>query len=241
MKKEEKVKVACCSTRQKILGVVALAGLFACGWMVGISINANGRAHTDESCGVIENFLLGRINPINSSNIAQHNENIDIYKILIENGCPENVEKYNAALQRETAIIEILNNNETVQRESVSMGNSIQPCAEIEQLLTKRLDHYNSDAQDSDTHIERAKIYANLSERGCAEHSENYVNLASKELEIARALSDDRFTKNETVDVVETYKRLEMKQAANEVLDKVQKLTDPAIDFILQVQKIIEE
>lgn len=241
MKKEKNVKVACCSTRQKIWGVIALAGLFACGWMVGVAINANGRGHADESCNVIESFLLGRVNPINSDSISQHSENIDIYKVLIENGCAENVEKYNAALQRESAIIEILKNNEAIQHETVTMGNQSQACAEIEQLLTKRLDYYNSGAQDSDTHIERAKIYANLSERGCSEHSQDYVNLAAKELEIARALSDDKFNRDETVGVVETYKRLEMKQAANEVLDKVQKLTDPAIDFILQVQKIIEE
>ncbi len=60
-------------------------------------------------------------------------------------------------------------------------------------------------------------------------------------MEIARALRDDYFNRNETLEVVETYKRLEMKQAAADVLDKVQKLTDPAIDFIIQVQKIIEE
>lgn len=245
MKKEAKVKVACCSTRQKIWGVIALVGLFACGWMAAVAINANEPGHANESCKVIEDFLLGRINPINSDQISKHSENIDIYKVLIENGCPASVDKYNAALQRESAIIEILKNNEAIQREYAPMANPVpnktQTCAEIEQLLTKRLDYYPNDAQDSDTHIERAKIYANLSERGCAEHSAGYVNLASKELEIARALSDDKFNEPETLGVVETYKRLEMKQAANEVLEKVQKLTDPAIDFILQVQKIIEE
>lgn len=241
MKKQENVKVACCSTRQKIWGVVALGGLFLCGLFVGAAINGNKNmpdavvAQPDtadmETCRVIENFLLRRVNPIDSSQIALHSENIDIYKMLIENGCPENVERYLGLLTQETAIIEILKSNQ--------MPVSTHTCSEIEEVLMQSLPSDNM--QDSDVRIERAKIYANLSERGCPENSQQYVNLAAKELEIARALRDDKFDTAETVEVVETYKRLEMKQAASEVLDKVQKLTDPAIDFIIQVQKIIEE
>lgn len=243
MKKQENVKAACCSRRQKIWGVVALAGLFMCGLFVGAAINGNKSAPAVEyagaqpdtadmeTCRVIENFLLRRVNPIDSSQIALHSENIDIYKMLIENGCPENVERYQGLLTQESAIIEILKSNQ--------MPATTHTCAEIEEVLMQSLPSDNM--QDSDVRIERAKIYANLSERGCPENSQQYVNLAAKELEIARALRDDKFDTAETVEVVETYKRLEMKQAASEVLDKVQKLTDPAIDFIIQVQKIIEE
>lgn len=230
MKKETNVKITCCSTRQKILGIVALAGLFACGLFVGLAVNGGSHKST-EDCEAIESFLLARINPINSDQAAKHNENIDTYKILLAYGCPENREAYQGFIQRESAILDILKNNR--------MQENTQACAEIEQLLLESLptEYLNH----SSMRIKRAQIYANLSERGCAEHSKAYVDLAAKELEIARALSDDKFDKGETVEVVETYKRLEMKQAANEVLNKVQKLTDPAIDFILQVQKIIEE
>ena len=246
MKKENNVKVACCSPRQKVLGIIALGGLFVCGLFVGATINGKEKtgalnvtdvtesrdaASSVSACAGIENFLLRRLKPFDSDIIEFHSENIDIYKTLIESGCPENVEKYQGFLQQETAIVEILKNNQ--------MPEDSQTCAEIEALLTQMLPV--SGLESSDTRIERAKIYANLSERGCPENSEQYVNLAAKELEIARALRDDKFSQPETVEVVETYKRLEMKQAANEVLNKVQKLTDPAIDFIIQVQKIIEE
>ncbi len=65
--------------------------------------------------------------------------------------------------------------------------------------------------------------------------------LAKQELDIARALQDDKFNENETIEVVETYKRLKMQQDAQEIFDKVKKLTNPAIDFIMQVEKIINE
>ena len=80
-----------------------------------------------------------------------------------------------------------------------------------------------------------------MSERGCPENSEKYVALAKQELEIARALEDDEFDQYETIEVVETYKRLDMQAAAEEILETAKKLTNPAIDFILEVEKIINE
>ena len=247
MVKQNTTKVACCSRRQKIWGVIALAGLFACGLMVGLAFNAGGRSSTvelaantndtepdtadKETCEVIEDFLMRRTNPIDSDQVTAHSMNVEIYQILIENGCPENSEKYQALMQQESAILDILINRQ--------MPENSQTCSEIQSLLMQKLP--NGNLNDCQTRIERAKIYANLSERGCPENSQQYAELAAKELEIARALRDDYFNRNETLEVVETYKRLEMKQAAADVLDKVQKLTDPAIDFIIQVQKIIEE
>ena len=112
-------------------------------------------------------------------------------------------------------------------------------CAIIEDLLLGRLMPDASD--DADDRIERAKIYANLSERGCAENSAGYVDLAKQELEIARALEDDEFDNDETIEVVETYKRLNMQAAAEEIFETAKRLTNPAIDFILEVEKIINE
>ena len=89
--------------------------------------------------------------------------------------------------------------------------------------------------------INRAKIYANLSERGCPENAQKFVELAKHELEIARALEDDMFSESETIEVVETYKRLNMQAAAEEIFETAKKLTNPAIDFILEVEKIINE
>ena len=128
MVKQNTTKVACCSRRQKIWGVIALAGLFACGLMVGLAFNAGGRSSTvelaantndtepdtadKETCEVIEDFLLRRINPIDSDQVTAHSMNVEIYQILIENGCPENSEKYQALMQQESAILDILINRQ---------------------------------------------------------------------------------------------------------------------------------
>ena len=101
--------------------------------------------------------------------------------------------------------------------------------------------NYFSHDDRSDDRIERAKIYANISERGCPENRQRYVDLAAKELEIARALRDDDFSEADKKQISDTYRRIQMKQAAGEILNKVQQLADPAIDFIIQAQKIIEE
>ena len=113
-------------------------------------------------------------------------------------------------------------------------------CTLIEESLLVRLPNGDEFAT-VDNRIVRAQIYANLSERGCTENSQKFYELAKQELEIARALSDDEFSQNETFEVIETYKRLNMQAAAEEIFETAKKLTNPAIDFILAVEKIINE
>lgn len=122
--------------------------------------------------------------------------------------------------------------------EAVDITQPQDVCAEVERLLLRHL----VDANDNvDNRISRAKIYASVAERGCPENSAGYVELAKQELDIARAIDDDEFDHQETIDVVETYKRLNMQAAAEEIFEKAKKLTNPAIDFIIQVEKIINE
>lgn len=185
-----------------------------------------------KTCEVIEDMLSHRLAPETEVSPDLHQNNIETYKKMIANGCPENAEKYQALIKREQDILMALIGD--------TVSGDTQTCMEIERVLLARLpdaDQYS----DGETRIERAKIYANISERGCPENSQYYVDMAAKELEIARALRDDNFNNQETEEVVETYRRLKMKQAAGEILNKVQQLTDPAIDFIIQAQKIIEE
>ena len=107
-------------------------------------------------------------------------------------------------------------------------------------LLLERLNPL--EYQDSYAHIDNAKIYANLSERGCPENSEKFKELAKQELEIARALTDDKMeSESEATEMVETYKRLQLQVEAERMIEKAKKLTNPAIDFIIQLEKIIEE
>lgn len=114
-------------------------------------------------------------------------------------------------------------------------------CEIIEESLLVRIPNGDVFAS-SDARIDRAKIYANLSERGCAENAQKYHDMAKQELAIARALRDDVFIADDsTIEVVETYKRLNMQAAAEEIFETAKKLTNPAIDFILEVEKIINE
>ena len=73
------------------------------------------------------------------------------------------------------------------------------------------------------------------------ENANAYVELARQELDIARAIEDDEFDHEETIEVVETYKRLKMQSDAEEIFEKAKKMTNPAIDFIMQIEKIINE
>ncbi len=180
------------------------------------------------TCVVIEELLAERLFPEDSHDEMAHEENIKIYEKMVMNGCSENQMKYHKMAQREREILAALQQSGTVQ----------QTCEQIESLLIGQLPRANA---YSDDRIMRAKIYANLSERGCAENSAKYVEMAKQELEIARALEDDEFDNNETIEVVETYKRLNMQAAAEEIFETAKKLTNPAIDFILEVEKIINE
>lgn len=243
MRKNKKVQVI--HTRQeKIFGWLALVALFVCGMMVGLGINGRPapvaeveqvvtpapvvEPQTKETCAIIEDLLLGRLMPEDSQDVRDHEYNIGVYEELAMNGCSHHKQMYYDAVAREHKIVAILQKSEVGQ----------QTCEQIETLLLRQLPEANG---DSEWRIERAKIYANLSERGCAENSAKYVDLAKQELEIARALEDDEFDKQETIEVVETYKRLNMQAAAEEIFETAKRLTNPAIDFILEVEKIINE
>ena len=111
-------------------------------------------------------------------------------------------------------------------------------CSEVERLLLRRLPVASDDVDDR---IKRAKVYVSIAERGCIENSLYFAEMARQELEIARAIDNDNFNREETIEMVETYKRLNMQAAAEEIFEKAKKLTDPTIDFIIQMEKIINE
>ena len=221
--------------------------LFICGLMVGIGIANFGHAvkvkqapeavvmleqEFDEditSCQAIERVLLNRLyNDDNRCDLIQRD--LDVFQHLAAYGCPENQDKYMQMIHNKNALL-------------VALCRDLQSddaCLQIEKNLQNRLgDNYvNMGAEER---IERAKIYAVMAERGCPENSEKYVELAKRELEIARGINDDKFNQEDTIEVVETYKRLKMQSAADEIFDKAKKLTNPAIVFIMQVEKIINE
>lgn len=227
------------SRRQKFLGFLAFVGLFACGFMLGTDIqhkyakpnveqNVVDVDNAVPACEVVENILLMGVYPDGSIDFDDPEHNVNIYRKLLEVGCPENHEKYEQMMIRENEIVSALNRQPSQRN-----------CETIEDILSRQLIDKNTSSFYS--HMGNAKIYANLSERGCPENHNKYVELAKQELEIARAVQDDELSESDTIEVVETYKRIQMQKAAQEILDKAKKITNPAIDFIIELEKIINE
>lgn len=218
--------------------------LFICGIFVGVGIaNWNHKIATKKieqsnqtvieesltSCQAIEKVLLKRIWGDDQNCDGVRND-FEIYKKLVAYGCPENHDRFMQNLQNINAVMTVMCVENVIEK----------PCSQIEQNLERKLGE-NYVGMDAEQRIDRAKIYAIMAERGCPENAQKYVDLAKKELEIARGISDDKLNQEETLEVVETYKRLKMQNAAEEIFDKAKKITNPAIDFIMQVEKIINE
>ena len=188
----------------------------------------------ETTCAAIEELLKYNLLDENDNSWEVHDNNASIYQKLADNGCEENHEKYLQLSRRESDIAHALRNQTT------EVSSDAPTCKQIEMLLTEKL--YHDGNPDAEAHIDNAKIYANLSERGCAENSQKYKELAKKELEIARALNDDNLDdKHDSIEIVETYKRLQMQAEAERMIEKAKKLTNPAIDFIMELERIIEE
>ena len=210
-------------------GIIGMAGLFLMGAVVGFVLNGSDHVnHSNMSlsdCNTIANKIISATGggpfdkEANPELIAQLN------KVYSENCLNRVFEKPKPQPKPEVKKIPTTT------------------CGKIEMLLTERL--APEDEMSSESHIQNAKIYANLSERGCPENSEKYKEAAKQELEIARALTDDSmvhpYEQQESVEIVETYKRLKMQAEAERMIEKAKKLTNPAIDFIIQLEKIIEE
>ena len=113
-------------------------------------------------------------------------------------------------------------------------------CSRIEQLLKERL--ISEDDTRYEAHLRNADTYSTLAERGCEENADMYKTLALREIEIATALQPEEYmTENDTVIVIDTFKKLNMQREAKEFLNKIEKLIDPATDFILQMEQVINE
>nr|MBQ0091364.1 hypothetical protein [Candidatus Enterousia merdequi] len=201
--------------------------------------------------GMIGVLLIGGVIGFTLNNFS----NNSIHSTMTKKDCDKITEQIiNAGYNNKTELIEELNEvySENCKNRIFEEPKTIEEpkpeeknlpettCGKIEMLLLERLNPL--EYQDSYAHIDNAKIYANLSERGCPENSEKFKELAKQELEIARALTDDKMeSESEATEMVETYKRLQLQVEAERMIEKAKKLTNPAIDFIIQLEKIIEE
>ena len=208
--------------KYRTYGIIGMVTLFLMGVMVGFILNGADRTNhsimTQEQCKMLSIKMGYAIESNNYEAIEQLN------KIYSEN---------------------CLDRRFDVPKPQPKVEENKMPettCEKVEAVLSRKLNNDDSDT-NAWNHINDAQIYANLSERGCPENSEKYKQLAKQELEIARALNDDNLQRDpdESVEIVETYKRLQMQAEAERMIEKAKKLTNPAIDFIIQLEKIIEE
>ena len=200
-----------------------------------------------ENCAAVEELLKQNLSDENDTSPWAHYDNGKMYERIAMQGCEKNREKYLTLSQREYQIAKALDTEGEIDFTKDSEGSLDTTCEKIEYVLLKQLNCRKEGTKtckyDEGAHINDAKIYANLSERGCPGNSEKYKALAKQELEIARAMTDDdiEHRNQESVEIVETYKRLQMQAEAEKMIEKAKKLTNPAIDFIIQLEKIIEE
>lgn len=218
--------VCTCSRRHKIWAAIALAGLFACGLFVGLSYNS-GNENKRLALGVEECDAIAQ-EIINITKTGATNETVGTLRELNEaysNGCAGRL-----------VIIE----KEAVETKNAEHPEIIATCSRIEQLLKTRL--YPETESEAWKHLSNADTYSTLAEKGCSENADMYKSLALREIEIATALQPAESMGENSVEVViDTYKKLDMQKEAQVFLDKIEQLTDPAIDFILKMEKIINE
>ena len=208
------------SNKNRVYGIIGMVALFL--------------------TGVIFGYILNGADHVNRSSMSKS----DCREIAVEiiaaakNNQPDLIEQLNKVYSENCVDRKFVKPESRTHFERIKLSKS--SCERIEKLLTSKLESDKDD--DAESHIDNAKIYANLSERGCPENSAKYKDLAKQELEIARALNDDILKdKEDSIEIVETYKRLQMQAEAERMIEKAKKLTSPAIDFIIELEKIIEE
>lgn len=210
----------------KVFIALGFVALFICGMAVGLSVNRGGMKHRG---------------PMTEAQCAELEKNIMFMEDTREQ------RKLSAFYNRHCWKKDKRSTDRVDTRPAarVTVTAEIKKCEAVETALKQRLgadaENPSYEYYDAAIYVDRAETYANLANRGCPENAEKYRNFALKDIEVAKALKDDRFNDVEIVEVVETYKKLNMKAEAEKILDKAKQLTDPAIDFILQIEKIINE
>lgn len=217
--------INCCSTSHKIWSAIALAGLFACGLILGLSYSArdvNPAAISAEQCDAIANEIV-KITTDGAT--AENIDSLNELNMVYSNGCAGRL----VIIERPVA-----------SAPSEKHPEIMSTCMRIEKLLIQRL--YPEDSPEYWKHLQNADTYSSLADRGCAENADMYKTLALRELEISSALQpEENMGENDAEIVIDTFKKLDMQQEAKEFLDKMERLIDPATDFILQMEQIINE
>ena len=235
------------SRRQRICAWLALIGIFVCGMMAGAFIWQTKSTHTADSGtpSVIEHFVERDNIPCYVKEQAlqekltgnDHQYNARIYDTLEKIGCEKNKEKFANFAKSERELFDALYYVENGKH--VVDFDNVAPCKIIETTLKERI----HDCYTPRCYLDNAEIYSKLAEDGCPENAEEYKNKALKELDIADGVRVDEtdIGTNEIRSTVNTYRKLQMQNEAKKYLNKVEKLVNPGIDFIMELQRVIEE
>ena len=149
-------------------------------------------------------------------------------------GCTENQKKYEESRDAEFSVFYALQN----AMGAVSEGQD-KPCQVIERTLKGNI----STCSGSECHLSNAEVYSKMSEDGCPENSEKYKQMALNELQIAEGvrIKDGDLSEYDVRTTVNTYKKLQMQNEARRYIKKAEKLINPGVDFIMELQRVIEE
>ncbi len=222
--------------KYKFCTILVFLAFVSCGVFIGAGFQTNNHhmQKTEKSIPVqlsakkCDKIIDDMVNIIKTN--PEHSESVELKKLdsAYRKGCFGRLVIIDEALP-------------VIKTDKKSEPEMLSTCAQIEKLLEQRLVPENVD--EYEYYIQNADIYSTLAVRGCKENSQKYKALALRSLDIANALGDDAVFQEgwEAVSVIDTYKKLEMQQQAQEFLDKMQKITSPAIDFIFQMEKIINE
>ena len=246
-----------CTRSQKVWAWLALFGIFFCGVMTGYSLwgkktpQGKPKVETVSHVAKVRKFLDKHQNPCKMREDAllqqvrigdnlsdwEHNENAKIYMLLSKKACTENQQKYYDLADAEYRVVEALravNQSETVAQED-------KPCTVIEKSLIENV--HDGCGTSSYCHLENAAVFSKIAEDGCPENSEMYKQRALNELQIADGVrvDEDNIDRGEMRSTVNTYKKLQMQNEAKKYIKKVEKLVNPGVDFIMELQRVIEE
>ncbi len=247
MVKNIKTSIKTYSRAQRVWSWVVLIGIFVCGIMAGAFIwesktryTADSAVQTDLSAcemrekALKENLATG-INDSSSSARELHEYNAHIYYLLTQAGCKEHVEQYGKMHEAEKSLVNTLKKlYDDRSREDIPS------CAVIEQTLLKRV---RPDCYDSVCHLGNAEIYSKMAEDGCLNNKKLYARKALYELQVAEGvrINETEVSDDEIFTTVNTYKKLQMQNEARKYIKKMEKLVNPGVEFIMELQRIIEE
>ena len=246
-----------CTRKHKIVAWLALCGIFLCGMMVGGTFFGNKHASAENPgiekplfkrpCQVKEEALMDKMPRGGwSDESAKHLAAVAVYKKLAETGCNENKEYFEKMVVAETDIANAIKDIERSESTSNNddfipyVDSNVEPCEVIERTLRNRIDYYCDDAK---CHSYNAEVYAKMAEDGCVKNKEANTQKALNELQIAEGvrIDDKDVSESELKTTVNTYKKLQMQNEARRYIKKAEKLINPGVDFIMELQRVIEE